>query len=82
MAKGKKTGGRHKGVPNKTTADARAAVAKAFETAGGVAALGKWATENQESFYTRIWVRTIPEEQRREQTGAIEVIFRNEAGEK
>lgn len=78
MAKGKKTGGRKKGVPNKLTADAREAVARAFDGAGGIQALTAWAIDHPTEFYARVWVRTIPEEQRREQTGSIEVVFRNE----
>lgn len=36
MAKGKKTGGRQAGTPNKVTADIRSAVQQAFDEAGGV----------------------------------------------
>lgn len=62
MAKGRKTGGRKKGTPNKMTANAREAIGQAFEAAGGVAAFGKWARTNQTDFYTRVFPRILPKE--------------------
>jgi hypothetical protein len=50
MAKGKKTGGRKKGVPNKITADIRAAVVEAFDRAGGVDYLVKLASIDPRTF--------------------------------
>ena len=62
MAKGKKTGGRVKGQPNKVTADARKAMELAFEGIGGVEALAKWAKDNPDKFY-QLWGRMIPQQQ-------------------
>ena len=59
MARGKKTGGRHKGTPNKLTTNARNAFHSAFDALGGVDALTKWADENKTDFY-KIYARLIP----------------------
>lgn len=61
MAKGRKTGGRQKGSPNKTTATVKAALTEAFERNGGVASLLKWAQENETEFY-KLWSKMIPAE--------------------
>lgn len=74
MALGKKTGGRKKGQPNKLTRDAREAVAKAFDGVGGIEALTEWALNNPSEFYTRVWVRTIPDEQKHQITGRVGVV--------
>lgn len=54
MAKGRKTGGRKKGTPNKTTALLKDAILQAAEEAGDkggmVGYLKKQATENPQSF--------------------------------
>lgn len=52
MAKGIKTGGRQKGTPNKTTAELKAAILKAFETAGGSDYLVRIAAEQPAVFCT------------------------------
>lgn len=61
MAKGKKTGGRTKGVPNKTTAQIKAAIEGAFtyleEHGDG---FNKWALANQDTFYTVIAPKLLP----------------------
>ena len=62
MAKGRKTGGRKKGTPNKMTANAREAIEQAFEGAGGVAEFTKWAREFPTEFYTRVFPRILPKE--------------------
>ena len=58
---GERRGGRKKGTPNKTTANARAAFQMAFDGAGGVAALRDWAKANLTEFY-RLYARLIPME--------------------
>lgn len=61
MAQGKKTGGRKVGTPNKITKSAREAFQLAFETLGGVRALGTWATANPTEFF-KLYARLIPVE--------------------
>lgn len=50
MAKGRKTGGRQKGTPNKVTADVRAMILTALDHAGGVEYLVRQARENPAPF--------------------------------
>lgn len=50
MAKGRKTGGRVKGTPNKVTATVKQAVEKAFEEVGGWEYLVKMADEEPKAF--------------------------------
>lgn len=59
--KGKKTGGRAAGTPNKTTASIKGAFVEAFELLGGVPSLALWAQENQTEFY-KLAARLIPTE--------------------
>lgn len=59
--KGKKTGGRTEGTPNKITANAKEAFAAAFEGIGGVTALTKWAKDNEQEFF-KLYARLIPVE--------------------
>lgn len=54
--------GRPKGVPNKVTAGTKAAIEAAFQGIGGVQALQKWAKDNPEAFYTKVWVRILPQD--------------------
>lgn len=63
MAKGKKTGGRVAGTPNKTTRAFKSAVLDAFNstTLGGVNGLIDWAKDNRTEFY-KIAARLIPTE--------------------
>ncbi|CAN5261502.1 hypothetical protein BH10PLA2_BH10PLA2_00470 [soil metagenome] len=61
MAKGKKTGGRFKGTPNKTTAAVKEALSVAFDKIGGIPALVEWGQLNQADFY-RLWIRLLPQE--------------------
>ena len=63
MAKGRKTGGRKPGTPNKVTADERAAMQEAFRRMGDVRALSDWASQNPTEFY-KLWARLIPAEQK------------------
>lgn len=50
MAKGRKTGGRKAGTPNKVTAEVKDAILKAFDNAGGVSYLEGVAKENPAVF--------------------------------
>ena len=61
MARGKKTGGRKAGTPNKLTASAKEAFEFAFNEIGGSKALAKWARGNPGDFY-RLYARLIPNE--------------------
>lgn len=57
--KGRKTGGRKKGTPNRMTADAKEAIRLAAEGAGGVPALTEWARKNPDRFWP-LYARLIP----------------------
>ncbi len=59
---GNKGKGRKKGVPNKLTKGARQAIEEAFKGLGGVAALKRWAETDPESFYTKVWVKILPQD--------------------
>lgn len=54
-----KTGGRKKGVPNRTTVLAREAFNLAFGSLGGVEALAEWGKVNRDEFY-KLYARLIP----------------------
>lgn len=59
MAKGKKTGGRRAGSPNRTTASVKAALKKAFDNLGGVPALVAWAKDDPGEFY-KLYIKLLP----------------------
>ena len=61
MAKGKKTGGRTKGTPNKVTGAVKEALTLAFEKVGGVEALVIWGQANQTELY-KLWAKLLPQE--------------------
>lgn len=61
MTTRKKTGGRKKGTPNKTTASVKAALEKAFFASGGQDALNRWAKDNPDEFY-KLWGKMLPRE--------------------
>jgi hypothetical protein len=61
MAKGRKTGGRVAGVPNRMTKAFKEAVLIAYNGIGGDEAFIGWAKENQTEFY-KIASRLIPHE--------------------
>lgn len=63
MAKGKKTGGRKKGVPNKIQADVKKAIHEAFELAGGVSYLHNLALSHPQVFCSLLG-KTVPQEQK------------------
>jgi hypothetical protein len=62
MARGKKTGGRKKGTVNKATASVKEAIIKAFDGIGGMKSFEKWAKENPDDFYTKMYVKVMPTE--------------------
>ena len=59
MAKGKKTGGRVKGVPNKLTTDVRKAIIAAFDMVGGAEYLRTLATTDPKAFCALLG-KTVP----------------------
>ena len=61
MAKGKKTGGRQKGTPNRLSMSVKNAVLETFANLGGVEHMTGWAEENPSEFY-RIAARLIPQQ--------------------
>jgi hypothetical protein len=62
MAKGKKTGGgTRKGIPNKLTADLRAAIQGAFEKVGGQTYLQKVA-QNDPRTFCKLLGMTLPKD--------------------
>jgi hypothetical protein len=63
MAKGKKTGGRVKGVPNKLTTGAKEVIAQVASNIGGVARMTAWvreSKENEKAFWTGIYTKLLP----------------------
>lgn len=74
MAIGKKTGGRTKGTPNKTTAQVKEAILRAFDKVGGAAYLEKVATEDPKTFCTLLG-RVLPTEITAPEGGAVGVTF-------
>ncbi len=61
MARGKKTGGRKSGTPNRLTAAAKDAFSFAFSEIGGAESLADWARANRTEFY-KLYARMIPQE--------------------
>jgi hypothetical protein len=63
MAAGRKTGGRTKGTPNKTTLVAKEAISLAAERLGGTDRLVAWAQEdpaNERVFWGTIYPKLLP----------------------
>lgn len=63
MAQGRKTGGRKKGTPNKTTTAAKEAIALAAEGIGGTDRLIEWVREdpaNEKVFWGQIYTKLLP----------------------
>ena len=76
MAKGKKTGGRQKGTPNKLTAEVKDMVRQALDDLGGVEYLKKTAKEQPRAFLALV-SKLIPQEAKVEGGDkAIEVTVR------
>lgn len=57
---GERRGGRQRGTPNKTTAEVKAAIERAFEDIGGVPALVAWAEANPTLFYLHLFPKLLP----------------------
>jgi hypothetical protein len=68
MAKGRKTGGRRQGTPNKTTVSVKEALMQTFVQRGGPEGLLDWSKENPTEFY-KLWGRLLPQEIKNEVTG-------------
>ena len=63
MALGKKTGGRKKGTPNKTTQKAKDAIDQAAQDLGGAERLVAWVQEdplNERAFWSSIYTKLLP----------------------
>jgi len=63
MAAGRKTGGRKKGTPNKTTRAAKDAIAFAAHELGGGERLLEWVREDKENeriFWQSIYTKLLP----------------------
>lgn len=76
MAAGRKTGGRKKGTPNKTTLAAKEAIAYAAEGLGGADRLIEWAKEdpqNERAFWTAIYPKLMPLQVSGEDGGPLQV---------
>lgn len=61
MASGRKTGGRLRGTPNKTTSEVKAALSEAFDDLGGVPSLVTWGRTQPTEFY-KLWTKLLPTE--------------------
>jgi hypothetical protein len=66
--KGKKTGGRKAGTPNKATASVKEALCAAFEGMGGAEALLVWGRKEPAEFY-KLWAKMLPQEVKSEISG-------------
>lgn len=75
MAKGRKTGGRQKGSPNKLTASMKEAFREAFDARGGVPALIAWAETNETAFYNLVG-RLIPTEMTGPEGGPLTITIK------
>lgn len=77
MARGKKTGGRQKGTPNKMGRSARQAFQDAFDVLQQQGpTLPDWATKNAGQFYT-LYARLIPVEHTGDQGGPIATVVKH-----
>lgn len=65
-------GGRQKGTPNKSTAQVKEAMLKAYQSIGGDQSFAVWARENPTEFY-RLWSKMLPQEISGPDGGPIEV---------
>lgn len=72
-APGERRGGRQKGVPNKITADLRAAILGAFKAVGGKAYLAGIA-KSQPAVFCQLLGKILPMEHTGPNGGPIEVI--------
>lgn len=63
MARGKKTGGRSKGTPNKVTKAAREVIQGCADAIGGMERMVEWVKEdplNERIFWSSIFPRMVP----------------------
>lgn len=67
-----KSGGRKKGVVNKTTQSIRESILAVYENIGGDKNFSKWASQEPTEFY-KIFARLIPQDQH--VSGNIEIII-------
>lgn len=59
MAKGRKTGGRQKGTPNKVSGTVKDNVVAVFDGIGGVATMTVWAKSNETEFF-KLYSKLLP----------------------
>ena len=81
MAKGKKTGGRIKGVPNKLTTGAKEVIAQVAENIGGVSHMTQWVREdaaNERAFWANIYTKLLPLQVAGDKDNPLSVIHRIE----
>jgi hypothetical protein len=65
MAKGKKTGGRVAGTPNKVTASAKECIEKVAQGLGGPEGMLKWAQSNPDNervFWGSVYPKLLPKD--------------------
>tara|TARA_R100000789_G_scaffold77463_1_gene72793 strand:+ start:581 stop:847 length:267 start_codon:yes stop_codon:yes gene_type:complete len=74
-------GGSRKGIPNKSTAAVKEALQLAFEGAGGVEELIKFAEANQGDFY-KLWVKMLPQEVKASVAFSPELVAQIQEGRK
>lgn len=74
MALGKKTGGRKKGTPNKTSLTVKESLKNVYERMGGDDAMLAWAQENPDEFY-RHWIKMLPTEVKNDITSNGETVL-------
>jgi hypothetical protein len=54
--------GKPVGTKSRQTVAVKQCILNAFEHIGGVKNLVKWAQENETEFYTKMWVKVMPQE--------------------
>lgn len=72
MAKGRKTGGRVKGIPNKFTSDVRELISCALMKAGGAKYLEEQAQKNPPAFMALLG-RTLPKDVNLSANGSLKL---------
>jgi hypothetical protein len=81
MAKGKKTGGRVKGTPNKLSTGAKEVIAQVAKNIGGVSRMTKWVREdplNERAFWSSIYPKLLPLQVAGDKDNPLSVINRIE----
>ena len=74
MAKGKKTGGRTKGTPNRVSGDVRAMVLEALDLAGGTQYLVVQARDSPQAFMGLLG-KTMPRDVKLEVRASLEALI-------